>query len=138
MSDRYVADLCPILQTLWWKFRETCQSQGISVGLSQTYRNEQDQNNDYAQGRTVAGAIITNAQYGESPHNCVLEDGTPAAKAFDFYILNDDGTTCDWNASDEKWKTAISIGQGLGLISGSTFAELVDNPHMELINWRTT
>ena len=101
------------------------------MGISQTYRSNAQQDADYAQGRTVPGKIITNAKAGESPHNCTLDDGTPASAAFDFFILDENDNKCDWNATDAQWQEAISIGEALGLVSGSTFA-IKDNDHFEL------
>ena len=142
MSDRSIRDLCPSLQILAGEFIAKCNDDPVfkvrelTAFIDQTYRCEADQNADYAKGRTVPGEIITNAQYGQSPHNCVNADGTPAARAFDFAIQNGNGTL-DWNASDPAWQRAIAIGEGLGLVSGSTWHSLKDTPHFELPNWRT-
>lgn len=136
MTDRLIADLDPALQSLAQQFIDQCKAAGIDAFLDQTYRNEIDQNNDYAQGRTTPGAIITNAQYGQSPHNCTLPDGTAAARAFDFAIQNAQGV-CDWDPSDSEWQAAIKIGEALGLVSGSTFHSPKDSPHLELPNWKT-
>jgi len=136
MNDRLLSDLHPILEPLAQQFLDNCKESGISAFIDQTYRNETDQNNDYAQGRTAPGRIITNAQYGQSPHNCVDSQGNPAAKAFDFAIQNVTGIL-DWDASDPEWQAAIKIGEALGLVSGSCFHSIVDNPHFELPNWQT-
>jgi peptidoglycan L-alanyl-D-glutamate endopeptidase CwlK len=135
MSDRNITDLHPDMQVLCQKFLVACKAVGINVGISQTYRSSQEQDNDYQIGRVLPGKIITNAQGGESPHNCTLADGTPAAKAFDFYILDTDDNQCDWNPEDAQWRQAIAIGQNLGLVSGSTF-NIKDNDHFELTNWK--
>jgi len=136
MNDRLLSDLHPILEPLAQQFLDNCKESGISAFIDQTYRNETDQNNDYAQGRTAPGRIITNAQYGQSPHNCVDSQGNPAAKAFDFAIRDATGVL-DWDASDPEWQAAIKIGEALGLVSGSCFHSIVDNPHFELPNWQT-
>lgn len=135
MSDRNLQDLDPILQTLCQQFLEGCLAEGLTIFITQTYRSSEEQDADYAKGRTEDGHIITNARGGESPHNCVLEDNTPAARAFDFAIKQNNGTV-DWHASDPSWEKAISIGTRLGLVSGSTWHSIKDNPHMELPNWR--
>jgi peptidoglycan LD-endopeptidase CwlK len=135
MTDRSLTDLDPSLQPLAQQFIDACKAVNIRVGLSNTYRSSAEQDADYAQGRSVPGKIITNAQGGESPHNCTLADGTPAAKAFDFYILDTDDNQCDWNPEDAQWRQAIAIGQNLGLVSGSTF-NIKDNDHFELTNWK--
>ena len=136
MTDRILTDLAPELQPLAQQFIETCQSAGIHAIIDQTYRSSAEQDADYASGRTAPGNIITNAKGGQSPHNCTLADGTPASRAFDFAIEGDNGIL-DWDASDLLWQKAISIGESLGLVSGSTFCGLVDNPHFEMPNWKT-
>ena len=135
MSDRNIADLDPVLQPLAQKFIETCKESGITVILTETYRSSADQDADYAKGRTTDGGIITNARGGQSPHNCTTDIGAPASKAFDFAIIADNGRL-DWDASDAAWTTAISIGESLGLVSGSTWHSIKDWPHFELPNFK--
>lgn len=141
MTDRLLTDLAPAMQVLAQKFLDQCAADpllsGCRVFLTQTHRCEADQNADYAQGRTKPGRIITNAKYGQSPHNCTLPDGTPAALAFDFAIESLDGAL-DWNAIDAAWQRAISIGTALGLVNGSTFHTLKDCPHFEIAHWANT
>lgn len=134
MTDRSLDDLDDSLRQLCQRFIDACQAQGINVIITETYRSSAEQDADYAQGRTVPGHIITNARGGQSPHNCTDADGNPAACAFDFAIQGEHGSL-DWNAADAAWKTAISIGEGLGLISGSTWHSIKDNPHFELKGW---
>lgn len=135
MTDRALGDLDPRLQILAQKFLDQCQAEEIDSFITETYRNEAEQNADYAQGRTAPGRIITNARYGESPHNCVDENGNPAARAFDFAMKDATGIL-DWDASDPEWQRAISIGEALGLFSGSEFHSPKDSPHLELHNWK--
>lgn len=137
MSDRALDDLDPELYTLCLQWMGSCEALGLRVGISQTYRSSAEQDEDYAKGRTSPGNIITNAKGGESPHNCVDENGNPAAKAFDFYLYaTDDQTQLDWDSSDPDWQKAISIGKSLGLVSGGDFHSIKDFPHFELPNWR--
>lgn len=141
MSDRDLSDLHPDLQPLAEQFLNMCHEQGIDAFITDTYRCEVDQNKDFAIGRDANGkvinpkAIITNARYGQSPHNCTLDDGAPGAKAFDFAIQDATGIL-DWDANDPEWQAAIKIGESIGLVSGSTFHSPIDSPHFELPNWR--
>lgn len=137
MADRDVKDLDPKLQVLCQQWIGECHAQEINVFLTETYRSEEDQDADYAKGRTSPGHIITNAQGGESPHNCTLEDGTPSSQAFDFGIKGPDGIL-DWNPQDSAWQIAIAIGIKLGLTSGSTWHSIKDYPHMELPDWENS
>lgn len=135
MTDRFLLHLDPRLQGKCSQFIAQCEAAGVDVFLTETYRSEEDQNADYAKGRTTPGPIVTNARYGESPHNCVDVQGNPAARAFDFGIKKNDGTL-DWDAGDPAWQAAIEIGATLGLTSGSTFHTLRDSPHFELADWK--
>ncbi len=136
MPSRLISDLHPDLQQVCKNFLAECMAAGVKVGISCTYRSCEEQDGCYAQGRTKPGAIITNAQAGESPHNCTDPDGKPASRAFDFFVYAPDGVHLDWDSNDERWKKAISIGVYLGLVSGNTFKRLKDSPHMELPNWK--
>ena len=131
MNDRSLEDLDPTLRPLAQQFLDACHAAGIDAFITQTYRSCAEQDSDYACGRTAPGNVITNAKGGQSAHNCTLPDGTPASKAFDFAIQGENGTL-DWDATDPEWVTAISIGENLGLVSGSTWHSIKDDPHMEL------
>lgn len=135
MSSRAITALDPRLQDKCNKFLVQCMAEGINVFLTQTYRSNLQQDTDYAKGRDAPGPVITNARAGQSPHNCVDVLGNPAARAFDFAIKTKEGSL-DWNGSDMQWQRAIEIGVSLGLVSGSTFHSLKDNPHMEMANWK--
>lgn len=136
MASRAISDLHPDLQPMAREFLARCGAAGLQAILIQTYRSSEEQNEDYRRGRTEPGNKITNAQGGQSPHNCCLPDGTPASLAFDF-ALYAPGGGLDWNASDDQWHTAIQIGKDLGLISGSTFHGISDPDHLELAGWRS-
>lgn len=137
MASRAITDLDPTLQGLAQEFLDQCKLIKLRAILIETYRGTDEQNADYEQGRNLPGPIITNAKGGQSPHNCCLFDGKPAARAFDFALYNPDGRSLDWNAHDAAWQTAIQIGKSLGLVSGSTFPKgLVDSDHFELPNWK--
>lgn len=135
MNDRALADGHPLLISLAQQFLVNCKTEGIDAFITEIYRSEADQNADYACGRTAPGKIITNAQYGESPHNCVDSNGNPAARAFDFAIMTASGCL-DWNSAHPNWRRAIAIGEELGLVSGSHWHDPVDAPHLELPNWK--
>jgi peptidoglycan L-alanyl-D-glutamate endopeptidase CwlK len=51
------------------KFIKECKKQDIDVLITSTYRDAESQNALYAQGRTTAGKIVTNARGGQSYHN---------------------------------------------------------------------
>lgn len=135
MVSRAITDLDPRFQLKCNQFLAQCWAEGINAFITQTYRSNLEQDRDYAQGRTAPGKVITNARAGQSPHNCVDITGKPAARAFDFAIKTEEGSV-DWNASDAQWTRAIDIGISLGMVSGSQFHSLKDNPHLEMPNWK--
>lgn len=137
MASRLITDLDPRLQPKAQQFLDGCAAAGLEAILTCTYRSDAEQAIDYAKGRTTDGPIITDEPPGHSAHNQTDANGNPAATGFDFALYAPGGKSLDWDASDEQWETAISIGQQLGLFSGSRWCGLKDYPHMELSGWRT-
>jgi peptidoglycan L-alanyl-D-glutamate endopeptidase CwlK len=136
MPDRSLDDLDPELKLLCQQWLDKCQAQQINARVIETYRSVAEQNADYAVGRdedgNVIGKTITKAKGGQSKHNATLADGTPASKAFDFVIINDDGS-CNWNPATPQWKAAVAIAKDLGLVWGGDFpAHQYDADHLEL------
>lgn len=142
MASRDIHDLDLSLQPLAQKFLDLCnahpvlEANGATVFIDCTFRSGDEQNADYAIGRTQPGRIVTNAQAGQSAHNCTTANGRPAARAFDFAVRKSDGS-CDWNPEDNIWQIAIAIGKSLGLVSGDDWhGHLLDAPHFELPQWQ--
>lgn len=79
INSRKLEDLNPKVRVLCEKFIEKCKSQNIDVLITSTYRDGKSQDALYAQGRTTAGKIVTNARAGQSYHNWRV--------AFDFVPL---------------------------------------------------
>lgn len=79
INSRKLEDLNPKVRVLCEKFIEKCKSQNIDVLITSTYRDGASQDALYAQGRTTAGKIVTNARSGQSYHNWRV--------AFDFVPL---------------------------------------------------
>lgn len=142
MASRDINDLDTATHGLAIEFLLRCAAAQLDVIIDQTYRTNAEQDIDYAQGRTTPGNIITDAKGGESPHNCLDENGKPAARAFDIAILDEThnpitgeilSKKLDWNGGDFKWRMAHEIGQDLGLVLGLAWG---DGPHFELADWR--
>src|SRR4051812_121998 len=136
MTDRSLADLHPDLKPLCQEWLDKCRAQQINARVIETYRSAQEQDRLFAIGRagngTVIGKTITKARGGQSKHNITLNDGTPASKAFDFVIMNEDGT-CNWNPATPQWKAAVAIGKRLGLHWGGDFPNRqYDADHFEI------
>lgn len=121
---RDITQLHPDLQIIIKKFVDECKRQGYIVGIADCYRNEKEQNDLYAQGRTKPGKIVTNARYGDSFHNWFL--------AFD--ILRNDGKGI-YDDSDGWFAKVGRIGKSFGLSWGGDWKGLVDKPHFELLKF---
>lgn len=113
--------LLPKVQKLCEAFVKKCADNSIQVAITQTYRSVIEQDALYAQGRTKAGRIVTNAKGGQSMHNFRC--------AFDFVILEKGKP--DWNITNKKWQQAGKIAQSVGLTWGGSWSSFVDMPHCE-------
>lgn len=104
INSRNLSDLNPKVAALCSEFINRCKEQGIDVIITSTYRDAESQNALYAQGRTVSGAIVTNAKAGQSFHNWHV--------AFDFCpIVNGKAMWKD----DATFTKCGEIAENLGL-----------------------
>ena len=101
---------------------------GLEWIVTSCRRTIAEQNALYAQGRTKAGSIVTNAKGGQSPHNFGLAADLAPMK---------DGKIW-WNAPDSVWKQMADIAVQLGLTAGYYFKSIVDKPHVESRDWKIT
>lgn len=69
VNSRNIGDLIPIVAAKADNFVAACKAQGIDILIYSTLRDNESQNELYAQGRTKPGKIVTNAKAGESYHN---------------------------------------------------------------------
>ena len=80
MASRSLDDLAAPVRAAALAMLAKCQAVGIDLLIYCTLRSNAEQNTLYAQGRTMPGAIVTNARAGQSMHN---PDNTGKAWAFD-------------------------------------------------------
>jgi len=97
--------------------------ENIQFRVTQGLRSWTEQNALYAQGRTIPGAIVTNAKGGESWHNYGV--------AVDLVPMDQIPPQPDWDISHPVWQRMIAVGKSLGLYSGSDFTCLKDFPHFQ-------
>jgi peptidoglycan L-alanyl-D-glutamate endopeptidase CwlK len=69
INSRKLTDLTPHTEKLCRAFIAACKVKNIDVLITSTYRDNASQALLYAQGRTIPGAKVTNAQPGQSYHN---------------------------------------------------------------------
>ena len=99
ISSRNISDLHPVVADKCKKFIAACKKAGIDVLITSTYRDNEAQDEIYAQGRTKPGRIVTYAKGGSSFHNYRL--------AFDFVpVVNG---KANWNDA-RTFKRCHEIG----------------------------
>lgn len=107
---------------------------GVRLRFSQTLRTIAEQDALYAQGRTKAGKIVTNAKGGSSFHNYGL--------AFDIVILFDKDNngsfeTASWER-DKYFNMVVDFFKSKGWKWGGDFKSFKDYPHFEKSFGKTT
>ena len=105
INSRDLNDLLPVVKDKVDTFLQSCKDAGIDLIVTSTYRDEESQNELYAQGRTKPGRIVTNAAGGQSFHNyrCAV-DVVPVVNG-----------KCDWDGSHPVWADVGRIGKESGL-----------------------
>ena len=119
IDSRNIADLHPCLARGANELIRRMLAFNYHVGISSTYRDNEKQNELYAQGRTAPGNIVTNAKGGQSIHNYRL--------AFDIF-QNVKGK--EWN-DNAFWALAGKIWREMGGTWGGDWQGFVDKPHFE-------
>ncbi len=136
INSRRIEDLHPQVAVMAFNFLGGCKQAGIDIIITSTYRDIESQNALYAQGRTTAGKIVTNARGGYSWHNYRL--------AFDFVPLRygkpvwgTSGNGLDDNpADDEKddlelWQRVAAIGKECGLEWAGDWKSFKEFAHLQ-------
>lgn len=134
---RDITKLHPRLQQIIPELIAACKEQGISIKIGECVRTVAEQNALYAQGRTTAGSIVTNAK-GTS-YSSMHQWGV----AFDFYLdmdIDGDGKKSDdaFNNATKMFQKVGAIGKKLGLEWGGDWKSPVDMPHFQLPDWGST
>jgi len=119
ISIHRVTTLHPLVRDTFTKFIQAAESElNITLRVTHALRTIAEQNALYAQGRTTAGKIVTNAKGGQSFHNV----GT----AIDVVELV--GKSVNWNFDYSKLKP---IADRLNIEWGGTW-KFVDKPHFQI------
>lgn len=122
-SEARINKLNPIVANKTRELIKKAHAEGINIIIVQGLRTMEEQANLYAQGRTKAGKIVTNAKAGYSFHNYGI--------AIDFCLLADDGVNVLWTVND-KWRRVAEIGKSLGFDWGGDWISFKDYPHLEM------
>lgn len=130
INSRSLDELLPVVKEKVVAFLEKCESAGIDVLVTSTYRDSESQNALYAQGRTKPGNIVTNAKAGQSWHNwrCAIDvvplrNGKPV-----------------WNTSGidgEVWNKIGQLGESCGLEWAGRWTKFREFPHFQYTGGKT-
>lgn len=124
--SRKIEDLVPEAQVLFHEFAMKMHDAGIQFIVTCTFRSQAEQDNLYAQGRTMPGRKVTWTR--NSRHT--------SRKAFDIAIIRD-GKVCwdikaDVNENEiPDYTEAGRIGESVGLVWGGNW-KTPDYPHFQL------
>ena len=126
ISEERLNEVCPELARRVRKLAAQCEANGIHIRVSQGLRTWEQQDLLYAQGRTDAGKVVTNARGGQSAHNFgYAVDIVPADPNFASF-------TPDWNSMDSRWKQVLLLAKACGLAEGAEWRTFPDRPHLYL------
>jgi len=103
---------------------------GIVLFITDGFRDSEQQEQLYAQGRTAPGSVVTQARGGESYHNYGL--------AVDFALKNKAGQaiwdmTYDGNGNGKAdWMEVVDLAKDLGFDWGGDWPGFKDYPHLQM------
>lgn len=108
-------------------FLEDAKEDGIDLLVTCTLRTLAEQDQLYAQGRTIPGMRVTQARAGQSAHNYGLAlDVVP--------MINGKP---DWTGTDAIWQKVGSLGQLAGLEwFGAPGTPYLEYAHFQHRGWR--
>lgn len=122
VSEQRLSAVHPKLANLIRMMAHQLELESIPIRVTQGLRTWEEQEKLYAQGRSAPGNIVTNTPGGNSWHCFGL--------AAD--VVPMESGVADWNVSHPSWQRIVSLGQNLGLVSGSQWRTFKDYPHFQL------
>ncbi|MGG4142951.1 M15 family metallopeptidase [Paenibacillus algorifonticola] len=130
-SAARLSGLLPVVKAATEALIERSYKRGVPIVITQGLRTYAEQDGLYAQGRTKAGAIVTNARAGYSFHNFGV--------AIDFALLSDDGRSVYWDTKRDAdkdgvadWSEVVTEAKALGFAWGGDWTSFKDAPHFEM------
>ena len=120
INSRNIHDLHPAVRAMAQNMIDACQSVGITLLVTSTYRDHASQQALYNQGRTTPGAKVTNARPGQSWHNWRC--------AFDVVPLVHGKAVWD---DQELWNKIGEIGEACGLEWAGRWKSFKEMPHFQ-------
>lgn len=128
ISEARLKEVHPTLAERVRQMAQMLEGENIHIRVVQGLRSWAEQQALYNEGRDADGTVVdkskvvTNARPGTSWHNFGL--------AVDVAPFN--GGIPDWNSNHPAWKRIVSIGESVGLVSGSGWRTFPDWPHLQM------
>lgn len=119
-SEKTIATLLPAVKPYAYALIERARNRDITIRIISGLRTYAEQDALYAQGRTLPGAIVTNARGGYSNHNFGI--------AFDVGVFN--GTK--YIPDSPAYHAVGMLGVELGLEWGGNWVSFTDAAHFQL------
>jgi peptidoglycan LD-endopeptidase CwlK len=124
INSRSIDDLLPTVAAQAREHIARCHALGIDLLVTSTFRDSESQNVLYAQGRTVKGAIVTNARGGQSSHQYRI--------AYDVVALRNGKPVWGTFGEDGKlWQSIGKIGKECGLEWAGEWKTFKEFPHFQ-------
>ncbi len=124
---RKLNELDPIVEAAALKAIAECETKGMKVLVSCTYRSGEEQNALYAQGRTKPGMKVTNAKAGQSFHQYRV--------ALDLYPLI--GGKPDFSGRAPEWEKIAGIFKKHGFEWAGDWTRFRELPHFQMTKGHT-
>ena len=121
INSRKLDDLLPQVRNRAKAFLDAAKAQGIDLLVTSTYRDFEQQDATYAQGRTTPGSVVTCAKAGKSWHNW--------KRAFDVVPLVNGKPV--WNDL-VLWDRIGKIGEANGLEWAGRWVHFRELPHFQM------
>lgn len=127
----YLRSRIPLIQ------KDYKEETGLDLIITCTFRDENVQYELWLQGRKKPGPIVTqiDGKTRKSKHNMRDKNGKPQARAVDFCVdLDPDMTKIKVSWDWRKYVPLIKIAKKHGLVSGGSWKNFKDWPHVEMPN----
>lgn len=125
INSRKLEDLHPKVRSMAIELEKRVEAElGVDLIFTSTYRDNDSQNELYAQGRTKPGKKVTNAKGGQSYHNYRI--------AFDVVPVRHGKPVWGTSGEDgELWKRIGAIGVSIGLEWAGNWKTFKEFPHFQ-------
>lgn len=108
------------------------EKRGYVFFVISAFRSAQEQSKLYAQGRSLPGKIVTNANAFESFHNY----GLAVDFCLDIDHNKENGLQPNWDIT--AYEVLAEEARKLGLVSGMDFKSFKEGPHVQFKTEKTT